>query len=452
MLIEKRKKTLKITDISPTRMIVSSFAVLIFLGGLLLNLPVASNSGESIGFVNSLFTATSATCVTGLVVADTLTQWTLFGQIVILVLIQIGGLGIITLATFFSAILGRKVGMKGRILAQASISDYSFTEVVAMIKAIVVITLAIEGIGALLLSIRFIPMFGMKGIYISIFQSISSFCNAGFDLMGDYKSLTDFNGDPIILYTTAALIVIGGLGFIVWKDLYEYRETRNLYLHTKLVLIMTGLLIFGSAAFFLFQEFANPNTMGQLGFTEKINASIFQSVTTRTAGYNSINVDGMTEVSKIFSVFLMFVGAAPGSTAGGVKVTTLAIIVVAIISNIQGNSETVVLKRKVGQDVINKSLAIIGLSMILVFTMTAILISIEGLPFVNVLFECTSAFGTVGQSTGITPSLHDSSKLLLAFMMFLGRVGPLTFAVALAMREKKTLQNSVYPEGKIMVG
>ncbi len=452
MLIEKRKKEFKITDISPTRMIVSSFAILIFLGGILLNLPIASNSGESIGFVNSLFTATSATCVTGLIVADTLTQWTLFGQIVILVLIQVGGLGIITLATFFSAILGRKVGMKGRILAQASISDYSFTEVVAMIKGIVVITLAIEAIGALLLAIRFLPMFGVKGIYISIFQSISSFCNAGFDLMGDYKSLTEFNGDPIIIYTTATLIVIGGLGFIVWKDLYEYHETRTLYLHTKLVLIMTGLLIVGGALFFLFQEFSNPNTMGQLSFTEKINASVFQSVTTRTAGYNSIDVDGMTEVSKIFSVFLMFVGAAPGSTAGGVKVTTLAIIVVAIISNIQGNSETVVLKRKVNQDVINKSLAIIGLSMILVFSMTAILISIEGLPFVNVLFECTSAFGTVGQSTGITPGLHDSSKLLLAFMMFLGRVGPLTFAVALAMREKKTLQNSVYPEGKIMVG
>lgn len=433
-------------------MIVSSFAVLIFLGGLLLNLPVASNSGISIGFVNALFTATSATCVTGLIVADTLTQWTLFGQIIILVLIQVGGLGIITLATFFSAILGRKVGMKGRILAQASISEYSFTEVVAIIKGIVLITLVIEAAGAILFSIRFVPMFGLKGIYMSVFQSISAFCNAGFDLMGGYKSLTDFNGEPIILYTTAALIVIGGLGFIVWKDLYEYHETRTLYLHTKLVLMMTVLLIFGGAMFFLFQEYSNPSTMGALNFTEKINAAMFQSVTTRTAGFNSIDVDGMTEISKMFSVFLMFVGAAPGSTAGGVKVTTLAIVIVAIVSNIRGNSETVVLKRKVGQDVINKSLAIIGLSMILVFAMTTIIIAIEDMPFINVLFECTSAFGTVGQSTGITPLLHDSSKILLSFMMFLGRVGPLTFAVALAMREKKTLQNSVYPEGKIMVG
>lgn len=452
MLIEKKKRHFKITDVSPTRMIVSSFAVLIFLGGLLLNLPVASNSGISIGFVNALFTATSATCVTGLIVADTLTQWTLFGQIIILVLIQVGGLGIITLATFFSAILGRKVGMKGRILAQASISEYSFTEVVAMIKGIVLITLVIEAAGAILFSIRFVPMFGLKGIYMSVFQSISAFCNAGFDLMGGYKSLTDFNGEPIILYTTAALIVIGGLGFIVWKDLYEYHETRTLYLHTKLVLMMTVLLIFGGAMFFLFQEYSNPSTMGALNFTEKINAAMFQSVTTRTAGFNSIDVDGMTEISKMFSVFLMFVGAAPGSTAGGVKVTTLAIVIVAIVSNIRGNSETVVLKRKVGQDVINKSLAIIGLSMILVFAMTTIIIAIEDMPFINVLFECTSAFGTVGQSTGITPLLHDSSKILLSFMMFLGRVGPLTFAVALAMREKKTLQNSVYPEGKIMVG
>jgi len=212
------------------------------------------------------------------------------------------------------------------------------------------------------------------------------------------------------------------------------------------------LLIFGGALFFLFQEFSNIATMGQLTFTEKINASIFQSVTTRTAGYNTIDVDGMTEISKMFSVFLMFIGAAPGSTAGGVKVTTLAIVIVAIVSNIKGNSETIVLKRKVGQDVINKSLAIIGLSIILVFAMTTIIISIEKMPFINVLFECTSAFGTVGQSTGITPLLHNSSKILLVFMMFLGRVGPLTFAIALAMREKKTLQNSVYPEGKIVVG
>jgi trk system potassium uptake protein TrkH len=433
-------------------MIVFSFAVVIFLGGLLLNLPMASNSGVSVGFINALFTSTSATCVTGLVIADTLTQWTLFGQLVIIVLIQVGGLGIITLATFFSAILGRKVGMKGRILAQASISDYSFTEVVALIKGIVLITFIVEGIGALLLATRFVPMFGFRGIYISVFQSISAFCNAGFDLMGDYKSLIEFNGEPIILYTTAALIVVGGLGFIVWKDLYDYRVNRTLYLHTKLVLIMTVLLISGGALFFLFQEYSNPATMGPLNFFEKINAAVFQSVTTRTAGFNSIDVNGMTEISKMFSVFLMFIGAAPGSTAGGVKVTTLAIVVIAMVSNIKGNSEAIVLKRKVPQDVINKSLATIGLSMILVFTLTTIIISIEHMPFINVLFECTSAFGTVGQSTGITPTLQDSSKLLLVFMMFLGRVGPLTFAVALAMREKKTLQNSVYPEGKIMVG
>jgi trk system potassium uptake protein len=452
LYIEKQRREFRLTDISPTRMIVFSFATVIFLGGLLLNLPAASNSGESIGFINALFTATSATCVTGLVVADTLTQWTIFGQIVIIVLIQIGGLGIITLATFFSAILGRKVGMKGRILAQASISDYSFTEVVAMIRGIVLITFAIEAIGAMLLAIRFVPLFGLRGIYMSMFQSISSFCNAGFDLMGDYKSMTEFNGDPLVIYTVCGLIVVGGLGFIVWKDLYDYRVNKTLYLHTKLVLIMTAILIFGGATFFLFQEFSNPATMGPLEFVEKINASFFQSVTTRTAGYNSINVDGMTEISKMFSVFLMFVGAAPGSTAGGVKVTTLAIVVVAIVSNIRGNSETIVLKRKVGQDIINKSLAIIGLSMILIFAMTTVIISIEKLPFISVLFECTSAFGTVGQSTGITPNLHGSSKLLLSFMMFLGRVGPLTFAVALAMREKKTLQHAVYPEGKIMVG
>jgi trk system potassium uptake protein TrkH len=450
--IQKKRKKFSLTRFSPTRLIVSSFAILIFAGGLLLNLPAASNSGESIGFINALFTATSATCVTGLVVADTLTQWTLFGQIVILVLIQVGGLGIITLATFFSALLGRKMGMKGKILAQASISDYSFTEVVGLIKGIVLITFGVELVGAILLGIRFVPQFGWEGAYKAVFHSISSFCNAGFDLMGNYSSLTAYNGDPIVIFTTGLLIIIGGLGFIVWKDIYDYKEAHWFYLHTKIVLIMTVALLAVGTVFFLFQEYSNPATMGNLPFDQKINAAFFQSVTSRTAGYNSIDIDGMTEVSKMFTIFLMFVGAAPGSTAGGVKVTTLAILIMSIVSNIKGEEQTVILKRRVEQEVVNKSLAIIGLSVILVFSMTTLIISIEGLPFVNVLFECTSAFGTVGLSTGITPGLTEISKILLAFMMFLGRVGPLTFAVAIAMRKKKSLQNSVYPEGKIMVG
>ena len=451
MRITQRKKNL-LKTISPTRIIVSSFALIIFTGACLLTLPVASNNGRSIGFLDALFTATSATCVTGLVIADTLTQWTVFGQIVILLLIQVGGLGIVTLATFFSVLLGRKIGMKGKILAQESISDYSFADVLHMIKSVIRITVTVEMIGALFLATSFVPKYGARGIYMSVFHAVSAFCNAGFDIIGGYRSLTQFNGDPVVIYTIALLIITGGLGFIVWKDLYDYRRTKTLYLHTKLVLIISASLIVFGAFYFFIAEHSNPETMGPLNLFEKINAAVFHSVTCRTAGYNSLPLNDMSEMSKIVSILLMFIGAAPGSTGGGIKVTTFGILVMAVISNIRGNDETVVLKRRVPQVVVNKALSIAGLSMVLIFIMTAIINSVENLPYINVLYEVTSAFGTVGLSTGITPHLHGISKLMLIFTMFLGRVGPLSFAVAIAMREHRKLQNAVYPEGKIMVG
>lgn len=450
--ILSRAKKKKIIGISPTRIIVSSFAMIILIGAVLLNLPIASNDGDSVGFLNALFTATSATCVTGLVIADTLTQWTLFGQLIILILIQVGGLGIVTLATFFSVLLGRKISMKGKILAQESISNYSFKDVLSMTRTIILITFSIELVGAMLLATSFVPRFGAKGIYMSLFHSISAFCNAGFDLIGGYRSLTEFNGDPIVIYTTALLIVIGGLGFIVWKDLYEYRQNGFLFLHTKLVLIITACLIVFGTLFFFASEQSNPLTMGSLSLFEKFNASIFHSITCRTAGYNSLPINEMSELSKIVSVFLMFIGAAPGSTGGGIKVTTFGILMIAIISNIQGNNETIILKRRVSQEVVNKALSIAWLSLVLIFIMTTIIFSVEKINFINVLFEVTSAFGTVGLSTGITPDLHGISKVLLIFTMFLGRVGPLTFAVAIAMRESKKIQNTIYPKGNVMVG
>ena len=450
-ITQKRRHNL-LKSISATRIIVFSFALIIFTGACLLSLPIASNDGKSIGFLNAFFTATSATCVTGLVIADTLTQWTLFGQIVILLLIQIGALGIITLATFFSVLLGRKISMTGKILAQESISDYSFADVVKLIKNVIKITFSVELIGAIFLSISFIPKFGPRGIYMAVFHAISAFCNAGFDLIGDYRSLTPFTGDPIVTYTVVLLIITGGLGFIVWKDLAEYHKTKTLYLHTKLVLIISASLIVFGALFFFVSEHSNPETMGSLHFFEKINSAVFHSVTCRTAGFNTLPLNEMSEMSKIMTILLMFIGAAPGSTGGGIKVTTFGILVMAIFSNIRGNEQTIVLRRRVSQVVVNKALSIVGLSMVLIFIMTSIIVSVEKLSFINVLYEVTSAFGTVGLSTGITPNLHNVSKVLLIFTMFLGRVGPLTFAVAIAMREKKKQQNAVFPEGKIMVG
>jgi trk system potassium uptake protein TrkH len=441
-----------VKSLSSTRIIVFSFALIILTGTLLLTLPSASRSGESIQLLDALFTATSATCVTGLVIADTLTQWSTFGQLVILALIQIGGLGMVTLATFFSVLLGRKISMRGKILAQESISDYNFSDVLQMIRSVIRITFGFEFAGAVLLSFSFVPLYGLRGFYLAAFHSISAFCNAGFDLFGNYRSLTEFNDSPLVLYTISFLIITGGLGFIVWKDLYDFRKTRTLYLHTKLVLIISLSLIVIGAVYFYFAEGSNPATMGNLSAMEKVNASLFQSVTSRTAGYNSIPTGEMREMSLITTIFLMFIGAAPGSTGGGIKVTTFGILMIAIFSNIRGNDETIILKRNVPQMVVNKALAITGLSMLMIFVMTSILSGVEGIPFVQALFEVTSAFGTVGLSTGITPELSDISKVILIFTMFLGRVGPLSFAIAIALKENKKLQNTVYPEGKIMVG
>ncbi len=451
-----RNKHNKFLNLSPTRLIVFSFAMLILTGATLLTLPMASNSGKSIGFLNALFTATSASCVTGLVVVDTQAHWTLFGQIVILFLIQAGGLGIVTLATFFSVLIGRKVSLKGMLLAQESINHFNFEGVVKMIKNVVIVTFAIELLGALLLSISFVPKFGLRGFYMGIFHSISAFCNAGFDLLGgrghEFMSLVEYNNDPIVIYTIAGLIIIGGLGFLVWKDLYEFRINKSFYLHTKVVLAATAFLIVGGTLFFLVFEWNNNATMGNLSVFERFNAAFFQSVTARTAGYNSLPIGNMKEISIVAMILLMFIGAAPGSTGGGVKVTTFSVVLMAITSQIKGSTDTLILRRRVPHYVVNKALAIIGLSAMLVIVVTTLVLGIENGSFIKVLFEATSAFGTVGLTTGITPTLHSLSKVFIIVTMFLGRVGPLSFAIALTLRANKKKADIVYPEGKIVVG
>lgn len=447
----------RMNDLSPTRLIVLSFAILILIGTLLLMLPVMSRDGRSAGLLTSLFTATSATCVTGLVMVDTYNHWTIYGQIVILLLIQCGGLGIVTLASFFSALLGRKVGLRGMILAQESINYFSFAGILKLVKQVVLITFAIELAGAVLLSIRFIPIFGLKGLYMGLFHSVSAFCNAGIDLMGalgkgDFVSVTSFNNDPIILYTIAGLIIIGGLGFTVWKDLYEFKKSKSLLLHTKVILITTvGLIVCGALLFFTF-EYNNPATMELLNMPEKINSAIFHSVTTRTAGFNSLPLNDMREISKLVTVVLMFIGAAPGSTAGGIKVTTFSVLLLAVICQIKGAEETTIFKKRVHASTVFRALSIAGLAGLWVLIVTIIITAIEkSIPLLNVLYEVTSGFGTVGLTTGITSELSVVSKLLLILTMFLGRVGPLSFAIALTLRAKAA-KDLVLPEGKIIVG
>lgn len=442
----------RVLNMPPTRLVVLSFLTLITIGTLLLNLPAASRSGESIGFLDALFTATSASCVTGLVVVDTFNHWSFFGQLVILLLFQIGGLGIVTFATFFSILLGRKIGLKGMLIAQESLNYYNFQDIAHLVKKIIIFVFSLESLGTLLLSMYFIPRYGIHGLYMSIFHSVSAFCNAGFDITGDMNSFMGYNSNPLILYTLMFLVVVGGLGFIVWNDIYEYRKNKTLLLHTKVVLIVTGcLLIAGTVLIFAF-EFKNTETMGNLSLFSKVNAALFHSIVPRTAGFSSLDVENFNEISKVTTIIFMFIGGAPGSTAGGIKITTFSVIIIAAISQIKGSHDTVIFRKRVPPYTINKSLAIIVLSLVAIITVTTVLLALESNPFINVLFEVASAFGTVGLSTGLTPYLHDLSKIFIIITMFLGRVGVLTFAIALTLQSGKKNVKVIYPEGKIVVG
>ncbi len=444
--------------IAPTKLLVLSFAVLILTGAVLLSMPFSSRSGEWTPFINAMFTATSASCITGLVVYDTYTYWSTAGQIIILALIQVGALGIITLATFFSILLRKKVGIKGRILAQESINFFSYSDVLKIIKKIVTVTLVFELIGALLLSSSFVPNFGAIGFYMGIFNSISAFCNAGFDITsaavnGEFLSMTPFNNDPVIIYTLSVLIIIGGLGFSVWRDLYEFKRNKQLMFHTKLVLAITVFLLISGTLFFFVNEFSNPKTMGTMSFIEKINASVFQSTAARTAGYNSINLGEMKEMSKVLTIFLMFVGAAPGSTGGGVKITTFGVLIMAVFSQVRGSDSIVLFKNRINQQTVNKALAVTGISMMLVMVIATTIVSVQSnFSFIDILYETVSAFGTVGLSLGATPMLNNISKVLIILTMFLGRVGPLSFFIALTLKQSKRTSDIVYPEAKILIG
>ncbi len=456
------KKILKnkgnLLNIAPSKVIVLSFTSLIFIGTILLSMPFSSRTGEWTPLIDSFFTATSASCITGLVIYDTYTYWSTAGQIIILALVQIGALGIITLATFFSIMLRKRIKLKGMILAQESINFFSYSTVLRLIRNIVVITFLIELIGAILLSFSFVPKFGAIGFYMAIFYSVSGFCNSGFEITsavvdGTFVSMLPFNNDPIVIYTLSALIIIGGLGFSVWKDLYEYKKSKHLMFYTKLVLIISGALIILGTLFFFMAEFNNPKTMGSMSTFEKFNASFFQSTSSRTAGFNSINLNDMRELSKVLTAFFMFVGAAPGSTGGGVKVTTIGVLIVAIFSYVRASEDIVLFKRRIHQSTVNKALSVTGLSIILVMLITTVIVILEpNFNFLDILYEVTSAFGTTGATLGVTASLSMVSKLLIILTMFFGRVGPLSFAVALTLKSSKRTSELVYPEAKILIG
>ena len=437
--------------LNPARVLVLGFLAIIIVGALLLMLPHAV-VGEKLTALEALFTSTSAVCVTGLVVVDTGTTFTVFGQLVIMMLIQIGGLGFMTMATLIFMLLGRKISFRNRLLISESLNQFTVQGVVALVKIILVYTLAVEGSAALLLALRFSRDFGwVRAIYYGVFHAVSAFCNAGFDLFGNFSSLTSYRGDPVVNLVIMALIISGGLGFTVVRDFFPpWRKAGRLELHSKLVLVITALLLVSASLAIFVLEFSNPQTLAGIPWVDKVLATAFTATTPRTAGFNTVSIAGLRQPTLFIIIILMFIGASPASTGGGIKTTTFGVILVAVHSIIRGETDAVLFKRRLPQYIIHKALAIIILSIGLIAFVTLILCITEPFEFMSVLFEVVSAFGTVGLSVGITPDLSALGKLLIIFMMFVGRVGPVTLTLAFGQRLKPS--NIRYPEGRVMVG
>lgn len=443
---------------SPARTLVVGFAVIIAAGTLLLCLPISSKSREFTPLFDCLFTATSASCVTGLVIYDTYLHWSLFGQIVIALLIQVGGLGFVTIITFFNVAAGKKLGYRTLKNAAGDLTESSFEGGRKIFISIIKYSFIFELCGAAVLAIVFVPKYGAYGVWMSIFMSITAFCNAGFDLMGmegDGSSLISCQNDPAVLITISLLIIVGGLGFIVWENFLNLRTRKKLSLHTQTVLIMTGILLVGGTVFYMLTESRNPATMKDMPFGEKLLNSFFTAVSARTAGYDSIGMSGMTEFSQLGTVLLMFIGAAPGSTGGGIKVTTLMVLIMTVVSYIRNKNDVELLRHKIDKLTIYRTLVVSVLSMFAVAVcFTALYFSMPSdteAGAVQCLFDAVSAFSTAGLTAGAAALTGAAGKWLLVATMFIGRVGPVSLIMSLVMnaRERK---NTVVPDGQILIG
>lgn len=427
------------------------FLVTILIGSSLLSMPFATADGAPAPFVTALFTATSAVCVTGLVVVDTGTYWSFAGQVVILLLIQVGGLGFMTASTFFLVLLGRRVSLNERLLLRASHGVTALGGVIRLTRQVVLLTLVIEGLGALVLFMRLAGDFAFpQSVWLGVFHSVSAFNNAGFDLFGGYRSLTIYNGDPTVLLTIAALIILGGISFTVLLNVLRHGAYRTLLLDTKLVLVTTAVLLVAGTLGVLALEFGNPATLGPMPWPQKVMNAFFASVTPRTAGYNSIVVGGMSQGGLLLTIALMYIGAASGSTGGGIKVNTFAALTAAVVAAVRGKEAVTVFGHELPLVEINRALSVALLALGLIFGWTLLLSVTEPFSLEALLFEVTSAFGTVGLSTGITPDLSIPGRLLIALMMYVGRVGPLT--VALALAERRRPERVRYPQAQIKIG
>ncbi len=413
--------------------------------------PLASANHQWTGFIDALFTATSACCVTGLVVVDTGTHWSVFGQLVILFLIQIGGLGFMTMASLLAFIFKRRISLKERLILQESLNQLDIEGVVGLVRKVLLYSISIELVGALLFAVRFSSEMPLgQAIYFGVFHSISFFNNAGFDLMGNFRGLTGYVSDLSVNLISIALVILGGIGFFVMADLIDYRQKKRLSLHTKVVLSTSSLLIFVGAVVILIFEYTNMRTLGSLSWFDQFMSSMFQSIAPRTAGINTLDISAMRQASQFFIILLMFIGASPGSTGGGIKTTTFATLVGAIIAMVRGKKDIVFFRYRLASDRILKAITLTLICLFLVIAVTMVLTTTEDHHFLMVLFEVTSAFGTVGLSMGLTPQLTVIGKILIMFMMFVGRLGPITLAFALRVNNDKEAFR--YPEGRVIIG
>lgn len=451
-----KKNILRKKLLPPSAIMAIGFLLLILIGATILTLPFSSRSGRPTPLLDALFVATSASCVTGLITVDTATHWSGVGQLVILILIQIGGLGFMTMASIASFAMRRTFTLRERMVMSAGMSLSENAGIVRLTSRVLKGTLFFEGLGALLLSIRFVPLYGFGvGVKMGIFHSISAFCNAGFDLMGTpnapFVSLTGYANDPLVCLTLMGLVIVGGLGFFVWNDVWNRRNVRRLRLHTKLVLITTGILLLAGFGFTLLFEWNNPNTLGELSTGQKIMAAAFQTVTLRTAGFNTIDEAALTGPSQALACFLMLIGGSPGSTAGGIKTTTLAVLLLCTISALYGKTEIAAFGRAISPRTVMNAVTMASVGVVCSVAGACAICYWEAAPFHVCLFETTSAIATVGLSMGLTPSLHVASRLLLILFMYLGRVGVLTLGVAVLMRHREP-PRIAYPEEQVMVG
>lgn len=440
--------------LKPAQILAAGFALVILIGAIILDTPFATVSGERVGFINALFTATSAVCVTGLVVVDTGTYFNRFGHIVIMLLIQIGGLGFMTMGTMIAFLVGRKITLRNRLLMQKALGQNSLAGIIRLVRRVLIGTFIVESLGAFLFAFTFVPIYGWrKGLFFSVFHSVSAFCNAGFDLIGNGVSMVPFQYDYIVNFTICSLIIIGGLGFTVIFDIIETRNFKKLTLNSKLVLVTTGALLLTGFITILLFEMNNPATMGPMTLKGKLLAAMFHSVSPRTAGFNTLVMPDLTMSTVFITMMLMFIGGSPSSTAGGVKTTTIATLITSVRSIILGKEDSNAFKRRIPTEAIQSATAVFSISMAIVVLVSLCLTVTEAShSLMEIMFETISAFATVGLTLGMTPDLSDFGKLLLSLTMFSGRIGPITLVLALTGVKESNRTLYHYPEDKVTIG